>query len=160
MQFDLHMSHIQNSNNTYLELLVGIGILVTTSSAEHIQVVLLQEAKVLTGLGEFSLLHTLTDVPVDEGSLGVHKVELGNNSLAEDSADSDVVSDHGAVDGGGRQVIVGHKCGWLIIQSNLVTGWAPVHEGQFIVVLQPLDGFVGVLRLDVTSEEDGYGHVL
>ena len=34
-------------------------------------VVLLEGGKVLTSLGELALLHALTDVPVDEGALGV-----------------------------------------------------------------------------------------
>ena len=32
-------------------------------------VILLKGGKILTGLGELSLLHTLSDVPVDEGTL-------------------------------------------------------------------------------------------
>lgn len=39
-------------------------------------VVLLKSCHVLAGLGELSLFHTFSDVPVDEGSLGVHEVEL------------------------------------------------------------------------------------
>merc|ERR1719261_395562 len=38
--------------------------------------VLLEGREVLAGLGELALLHALTDVPVDEGALGVHEVEL------------------------------------------------------------------------------------
>ena len=38
-------------------------------------VVLLEGSKILTGLGELTLLHTLSDVPVDEGTLGVHEIE-------------------------------------------------------------------------------------
>merc|ERR1719183_1414498 len=39
-------------------------------------VILLEGGKILTTLGELTLLHTLTDIPVDEGTLGVHKIEL------------------------------------------------------------------------------------
>ena len=39
-------------------------------------VVLLQRGKVLASLGELSLLHALAHVPVHEGALGVHEVEL------------------------------------------------------------------------------------
>lgn len=59
----------------------------------HLFVVLLECGKVLTGLGEFALFglirpelsrepnlthlfHTLTDIPVHEGTLGVQKIEL------------------------------------------------------------------------------------
>lgn len=44
--------------------------------AGNLLVVTLQGSKVLTGLGEFTFLHTLTNVPVNEGTLGVHEVEL------------------------------------------------------------------------------------
>ena len=33
-------------------------------------VIFLEESKILTGFGEFSLFHTLSDVPVDEGTFG------------------------------------------------------------------------------------------
>ena len=42
----------------------------------NLLVVLLQGSQVLTGLGEFTFLHTLTDVPMDEGTLGVKEIEL------------------------------------------------------------------------------------
>jgi hypothetical protein len=42
----------------------------------HLLVVLLEGGHVLPGLGELALLHALADVPVDEGALGVHQVEL------------------------------------------------------------------------------------
>ena len=40
----------------------------------------LEGGKILTGLGELSLLHALSDVPVHESTLGVHKIELVVNS--------------------------------------------------------------------------------
>merc|ERR1719220_3243968 len=39
-------------------------------------VVLLKSSHILPGLRELSLLHALSNVPVDEGTLGVHQVEL------------------------------------------------------------------------------------
>lgn len=39
-------------------------------------VVLLEGGEILTSLRELSLFHTLTDVPVDEGTLRVEQVEL------------------------------------------------------------------------------------
>merc|ERR1711959_213479 len=143
-----------------LELLVGVGVLVAAASAEHIEVVLLEEAKVLTGLAELVLLHTLSDVPVHEGPLAVHEVELSDNALAEDTADRDVVSDHRAVDRGGREVVALHGGRGLVVEANLVSGGAPVDERQPVVVLQPLDDGVRVLRLDVSSVQEGHGHVL
>ena len=37
----------------------------------NLLVVLLQCSKVLASLREFTLLHTFTDIPVDEGTLGI-----------------------------------------------------------------------------------------
>merc|ERR1711972_1023571 len=42
----------------------------------NLLIVLLEGGEVLAGLGELALLHALADVPVDEGALGVHQVEL------------------------------------------------------------------------------------
>merc|ERR1711896_79580 len=39
-------------------------------------VVLLQRRQVLTSFGELALLHSLANVPVHEGALAVHEVEL------------------------------------------------------------------------------------
>ena len=39
-------------------------------------VVLLEGSEIFASLGEFTFLHTLTDVPVDESALGVHQIEF------------------------------------------------------------------------------------
>merc|ERR1712160_172351 len=56
-------------------------------------VILLKGGEILTGLGEFSLLHALSDVPMDEGSLGVHEIELVVNA-GEDFGNGGRVGDH------------------------------------------------------------------
>merc|ERR1712226_905690 len=56
-------------------------------------VILLQSGQILTSLGEFSFFHTLTDIPVDEGTLGVHQVKLVVNTR-EDLSDGGGVGDH------------------------------------------------------------------
>merc|ERR1719340_353805 len=89
-------------------------------------VVLLKSSHVLPGLGELSLLHALADVPVDEGTLGVHQVELvvkpgpglGDGGGVGEHA-------HGALHLG--QVPAGHHGGRLVVDSNFETGGAPVH---------------------------------
>merc|ERR1712048_768691 len=98
-----------------LELLI-LSLLVSRSLGENIQVILLEESKILTGLGELTLLHTLTDVPVDEGSLGVHEVELGDKSLGEDSRDGNVVSDHDDVSRGVGDVIILSDARGLVVE--------------------------------------------
>merc|ERR1719238_201851 len=56
-------------------------------------VVLLEGGEILTGLAELTLLHTLTDVPVDEGALRVHEVELVVDA-GEHLGDGGRVGDH------------------------------------------------------------------
>merc|ERR1719409_1521348 len=58
-------------------------------------VVLLQRGEVLASLAELALLHTLTDVPVHESTLGVHQVELVVDA-GEDLGHRGGVGDHAA----------------------------------------------------------------
>merc|ERR1712038_1168086 len=80
----------------YLELLIGVD-LIRSLLGDDIKVVLLEESKILTGLRELSLFHTLTDIPVHESTLGVHHVVLLGDALGEDTADRHVVSNHGDI---------------------------------------------------------------
>ena len=81
-------------------------------------VILLKGGKILTGLGELSLLHALTDVPVDEGTLGVHEIELvvktspgfGNGGGVAQHA-------HGTLDLG--QITAWDDGWWLVIDTDL-----------------------------------------
>jgi hypothetical protein len=77
-------------------------------------VVLLERGEILSGLAELALLHSLADIPVDEGALGVHQIELVVDA-AEDLGDGGRVGDHadGALDLGeiaarddGRRLVV------------------------------------------------------
>merc|ERR1712151_1136746 len=122
-------------------------------------VVLLESGENLTGLGEFSLFHTLTDVPVDEGSLGVHEIELVVNS-GEDLSDGGRVGDHadGSHDLG--EVTTWDDSWWLVVDSALETGWAPVDELDGSLGLDGGDGGVDILGDDITSVHEAAGHVL
>merc|ERR1712121_319838 len=88
-------------------------------------VILLESSKILTGLGELSFFHTLTDIPVDEGTFGVHKIELviktgpglGDGSGVGQHA-------HGTLDLG--QITSRHNSWWLVVDTDLETSWAPV----------------------------------
>lgn len=58
-----------------VRLVLGLDFLIHRVGGDLL-VITLEGSQVLTGLGEFTFLHTLTNVPVDEGTLGVHEVEL------------------------------------------------------------------------------------
>jgi hypothetical protein len=58
-------------------LVLGLSALLTLERiGGHLFVIALEGSQVLTSLGEFALLHALTDVPMDESTLGVHEIEL------------------------------------------------------------------------------------
>src|SRR5690606_8343984 len=47
----------------------------------HKQGIHTKSSQVLTGLGEFTFLHTLTNIPMNERTLGVHEIELVAESV-------------------------------------------------------------------------------
>ena len=76
-------------------VLVEVLVLVLVGVSADLLVVLLEGGDVLPGLAELSFLHTLSDVPVDEGPLAVHEVELVVGP-APDLGDGGGVRDHEA----------------------------------------------------------------
>merc|ERR1711981_1030745 len=122
-------------------------------------VVLLEGGKILSGLGELTFLHTFTDVPMDEGSLGVHKIELMINP-GEDLSDGSGVGDHahGSHDLG--EVSTGDDGGRLVVDTALETGGAPVDELDGPLGLDGGDSGVDILGDDITSVHEAACHVL
>jgi hypothetical protein len=122
-------------------------------------VVLLEGSQILTGLGELSLLHTLSDVPVDESTLGVHQVELVVET-GPGLGDGRGVGQHahGTLHLG--QVTSGHDGGWLVVDTDLEASGAPVDELDGTLGLDGGDGSVDVLGHNVTTVQHTAGHVL
>mmetsp|Transcript_985 Transcript_985/g.4183 ORF Transcript_985/g.4183 Transcript_985/m.4183 type:complete len:495 (-) Transcript_985:76-1560(-) len=122
-------------------------------------VVLLEGGEILASLGELALLHTLTDVPVDEGALGVHEVELVVEA-GEHLRDGGGVGDHadGALHLG--EVTAGDDGGGLVVDTALEAGGAPVDELDGALGLDGGDGGVDVLGDDVTTVHEAARHVL
>merc|ERR1712066_676482 len=121
-------------------------------------VILLEGSKILSGFGELTFLHTLTDVPMDEGSLGIHEIELVVDS-GEDLSDSSGVGDHahGSHDLG--EITTWDNSWWLVIDTALETGWAPVDELDSSLGLDGGNGSVDVLGDDITSVHHAASHV-
>merc|ERR1712007_242502 len=61
----------------------------------HLFVVFLKRCKIFASFGELTLLHTLTNIPVNKGTLGVHQVELVVDA-GEDFSNGSGVTDHTA----------------------------------------------------------------
>jgi hypothetical protein len=139
--------------------LSSLGLFSTTGLSADLFVVLLEGSQILTGLGEFTFLHTLTDVPVDEGTLGIHEIELVVDA-AEHLSDGSAVGDHahGALNLG--EVTTRNDCGGLVVNTALETGRAPVNELNGTLGLDGSNGGVDILGDDITTEHEAAGHVL
>ena len=96
---------------------------------------------------------------MDEGSLGVHEIELVIDS-GEDLSDGSGVGDHahGSHDLG--EITTWDDSWWLVVDSALETGWAPVDELDGSLGLDGGDGGVDILGDDITSVHKAAGHVL
>merc|ERR1712045_265016 len=122
-------------------------------------VILLEGSEILTSLGELTFFHTLTDVPMDEGSLGVHKIELVINS-GEDLSDGSGVGDH--ADGAHNlgEITTWDNSGWLVVDTALEASWAPVDELDGSLGLDGGNGGVNILWHNITSVHEAASHVL
>ena len=122
-------------------------------------VVLLQGSQVLTGLRELSFLHTLSNVPVDEGSLGIHQVKLV------------VKTSPGLSDGGGvaqhaygtlhlGQITSWYNSWWLVVDADLESSWTPVDKLDGPLGLDRGNGSIHILGYHISSVQHTAGHVL
>merc|ERR1719271_19111 len=152
-------SHGQRQSN--LVLLAEVLFLAFTlgSLGRDFLVVLLESSKVLTGLGELTLLHTLTDVPVDEGTLGAHKIELVVHA-SEHLGNGGGVGDHAAGALHLGEIATRHHCWWLVVDATLKASRAPVNELDGALGLDGGDGSVDVLGDDITTVHHAARHVL
>merc|ERR1740139_960976 len=125
----------------------------------NLLIIFLKGSKIFSGFGEFSFLHTLSDVPMDEGSLGVHEIELVVNA-GEDFGNGGRVGDH--ADGAHNlgEITTGNDGRGLVVDSALETGRAPVDELDSPLGLDGGDGGVDILWDDITSVHKAAGHVL
>lgn len=146
---------VRQSNLVFLTKIVDSIARVGT----NLFVILLQGGQILTGFGEFSLFHTLSDVPVDEGTLGVHEVELVIDA-GEGFGDGSGVSNHanGTLDL--SKVSIWDVLGRLVVDTALETGWAPIDELNGALGLDGGNGGVDVLGDNVTTVHQTARHVL
>merc|ERR1719181_1301422 len=122
-------------------------------------VVLLEGSKILASLGELTLLHALTDVPVDEGALGIHKVEFVVNA-GKSLSDGGGVGNHAHSAHDASEVAARHDGGRLVVDAALEAGRAPVDELDGALGLDGGHGGVDVLGDDVAAEHEAARHVL
>jgi len=87
----------------------------------------LQDGDVLTRLRELALLHALTHIPMDEGPLLEHQIELVGQ-IREGHRNGGGIGQHAAGPRGLGQIPIRHKGGPLIVDANLKASGTPVHE--------------------------------
>ena len=93
-----------------------------------------------------------------EGSLGVHEIELVVNS-GEDLGDGGGVRDHADSSHDLSKITTWNDGWWLIIDTALETGWAPVDELDGSLGLDGSNGGVNILWYNITSVHEATGHV-
>ncbi|EJK63828.1 hypothetical protein THAOC_15492, partial [Thalassiosira oceanica] len=155
----------QSSSNpshgrTGLVLIIKVLLTLTLGGlGTDLLVVLLKGGEILTCLGELSLFHTLSHIPMHECALGIHEIELVVDA-AEGLGDGRRVGNHadGALDAG--EVPPGHDGRGLVVDSALEAGGAPVDELDRALRLDGGDGGVDVLGDDVSAVHEAARHVL
>jgi hypothetical protein len=122
-------------------------------------VILLKGSQILTGLGELTLFHTFSNVPMDKGTFGVHEVKLvvkTSPSLSNGSG----VGQHadGTLDLG--KVTTGHNSGRLVVDTNFETSGTPVHKLDGALGFDGGNGSIDILGDNIASVQEATGHVL
>merc|ERR1712179_666318 len=108
--------------------LVLLSILALGLKGVHadLLVVLLEGGHVLPGLRELSLLHALSDVPVNKGTLSVHEVKLVVKS-GPGLGDGGGVGEHADSSLDLGQVTTRDYSRGLIVDADFEAGGTPVH---------------------------------
>jgi hypothetical protein len=121
-------------------------------------IILFEGSKIFSGFREFSFFHTFTDVPMDEGSLGVHKIEFVVES-GEDFSNGGRVGDHADGSHDFSKVTTWDDGGGLIVNTDLESGGAPIDELDGSLGLDGGNGGIDILGDDVSSVHHGAGHI-
>jgi len=122
-------------------------------------VILLEGSKIFSCLREFSFFHTFSDVPVDESTLGIHKIELVINTR-KSFGNSSGVGDHAYSSLNTSQITTWNDCRRLVVDAALEASWAPIDELHSALSLDSGNSRVDILGDNVTSEHHAAGHVL
>lgn len=140
-------------------LVLGLKVIVIGGIGANLLVVSLESSKILSGLAELALLHTLGHVPVNKGSLGVHEVELGVKSLPGLGNGGGVTQHaHGSVNLG--HVTLRNVLRRLVADTNLETSGTPVNELDGLLGLDGGHSSLDVLVDNVSSVQQTVSHVL
>ena len=121
-------------------------------------IVLFKGSQIFSGFGELSFFHTLSDIPMDKGSLGIHKIEFMIES-AEDFSNSSSIWDHAACSHNFSKITSRDNCWWLIVDSNLESSWAPINELNSSLGFDGGNSSIDVFWDDISSVHHGASHI-
>merc|ERR1719424_2793015 len=153
--------HLWHSHLACSEL-ISVALLLTLSLSSldaYFLVIFFQSCQILTGLGELALLHALPDVPMHKRALRIHQVELMIDAR-EDLGDGCGVADHANSPHDLGQIAARHHSRWLVIDSALEAGGAPVDKLDGALCLDCCNRCIHVLGDDVTTVHETTSHVL
>merc|ERR1719284_513305 len=141
--------------------LIFISFVLLNISTVHANlfIVLLQSSKILSSLRELSLLHTLSNIPVNKGSLGVHQIKLVVKS-SPGLGDGGGVGEHADSSWHLGQVSSRNNSWRLIVDANLESSGTPVNKLDASLGLDGGNGSIDILGHHVSSVEHAAGHVL
>merc|ERR1712156_246533 len=125
----------------------------------NLLVILLESSKILPSLGELTLLHTLSNVPVDKSPLGVHQVKLMVKS-GPGFGDSRGIAQHTDSPADLSKVATRDNSGWLVVNAYLETSRTPVNKLDAPLGFDGGNGSIHVLGHHISSVEEATGHVL
>merc|ERR1711936_419880 len=141
-------------------ILVTLSVISSLSRVKaDLFVVLLKGSKIFPCLREFSLLHTLSNIPVDKGPLGVHQVKLmvkPGPGLSNGSG----VAQHADCPADLGKIPSGNDGWWLVVNAHLEASRTPVDKLDAPLGLDGGNGSVHILGNDVAPVEEAAGHVL
>ena len=101
----------------------------------------------------------IKNLPVNESTLGIHEVKLvvqPGPGLCYGGG----VGEHADAPGDLCQVTPGHHGGWLVVDPDLKSSWAPVYKLDGPLGLDGGDGGIDILGDHVAPVEHAAGHVL
>merc|ERR1719499_33957 len=144
-----------------LSILVLISTIIPSISRveTNLLIIFLKSSKVLSGLRELSLLHTLSNIPVNKSSLGIHQIKLVVKS-GPGLSNSSGVGQHANTSWNLGKVSTRNHSWWLVVDTNLETSWTPVNKLDGSLGLDGGNGSIDILGDHISSVEHAAGHVL
>jgi hypothetical protein len=152
--------YTKEKETAYLVLLIKVLLSFTISSlSTDFLVVLLEGSKILTSLGEFTFFHTLADIPVDKGTLGVHQVELVVNAR-ESLGNGSSVGNHanGTLDTG--EITSRNNGRRLVVDATFESSRTPIDKLDSTLGLDGGNSSVDILGDDISAVHEAASHVL